>query len=133
MASKTKATILVVDDEPEVRKLVCAMAAQLGYHVLTAGSGPRALTLHKLFRPIDLLVTDVVMQGMSGPVLAERMTNLQPGLKVLYMTGYEHSRVVQTYVVETGHPLLSKPFSMEDFGWRLRVLLAPAVKSTANR
>jgi two-component system cell cycle sensor histidine kinase/response regulator CckA len=132
MSNTTHATILVVDDEPEVRKLVCAMASQLGYNALAAGSGLHALATHQLFRPIDLLITDVVMEGMSGPALAERLTNLQPGLKVLYISGYGHSRVVRKYVVEAGHALLAKPFGARELEARLREMLAPAAMSAAR-
>jgi CheY-like chemotaxis protein len=132
MPQKAKATLLVVDDEAEVRKLLCAMASQLSYDVLAAASGPRALALHKLFRPIDLLIADVVMPGMSGPALAERMSALQPGLKVLYISGFMRSRVVQKYVIEPGLPLLAKPFSFDDFESRVREILQPSVKVTGK-
>ena len=105
-------TVLVVDDEPEVRKLVAAIIGSLGYSVLTADSGEHALALYeRLETKIDLLVADVVATGMSGPVLAERLSARQPGLKVLYVSGYDHSHVVQTYVLDRGCTLLSKPFS----------------------
>ena len=125
MPKTGRTTILVVDDEAEVRKLVCAMASQCGYHVLAAGSGMRALAVHRLFGPIDLLITDVVMQGMSGPALAEQLCNVQPGLKVLYISGYPHSRVVQKYVLERGHALLAKPFHGWELEAKLREILLP--------
>src|SRR5947207_13515984 len=93
-------TILVVDDEAEVRKLVAAILGHLGYSVLTADSGDHAMALYeKVGGRIDLLVADVVAPGMSGPLLAERLTELQPDMKVLYISGYDHSHVVQTYVL----------------------------------
>jgi CheY-like chemotaxis protein len=117
-------TILVVDDEPEIRKLVAAMAGQFGYAVLTADSGEHALALFKNHKgPIELLITDVVQPGMSGPMLADRLTALQPDLKVLYMSGYDNTMVVQKYVVEKGHVLLSKPFTAEDFRAKMRGML----------
>jgi two-component system, cell cycle sensor histidine kinase and response regulator CckA len=104
-------TILVVDDEPEIRKLVGAMVSQFGYTVLTADSGEHALTLYKNHHePLELLITDVVAPGMSGPMLADKLTALQPDLKVLYISGYDNTHVVQKYVVEKGHALLAKPF-----------------------
>lgn len=107
-------TILVVDDEPEVRKLVAAIMTSLGFNVFTADSGEHALTLHeKLGGRVDLLITDVVAKGMSGPVLAEKLTRRQPGLKVLYISGYDHSHVVQKYVLDRGFTLLPKPFTVE--------------------
>src|ERR1700722_14169767 len=115
MSDEARKTILVVDDEPEIRKLVGAMVTQFGYSVLTADSGDHALTIYKNHRsPIELLITDVVAPGMSGPMLADKLTALQPDLKVLYISGYDNTNVVQKYVVEKGHALLSKPFSLGD-------------------
>ncbi len=126
MASAHK-TILVVDDEPEIRKLVSAMVTQFGYNVLTADSGEHALTMYRhLGEPIELLITDVVAPGMSGPMLADKLTELQPDLKVLYISGYDNTHVVQKYVVERGHVLLSKPFTMEDLKSKMSGLLAAA-------
>jgi two-component system cell cycle sensor histidine kinase/response regulator CckA len=120
----TKKTMLVVDDQPDVRKLVAAMASQSGYSVLTADSGEHAMTLFKHHKgPIELLITDVVQPGMSGPMLADRLTALQPDLKVLYMSGYGNTHVVQKYVVEKGHVLLSKPFTASEFQAKMHELL----------
>ena len=123
-------TILVVDDEPEVRKLVCAMVSHFGYTPLPASNGQRAVTIYKKRNaPVDLLITDVVMQGIGGPVLADKLSELQPDLKVLYISGYDHSRVVQTYVVEKGHSLLIKPFTARELEAKLKELLEPARKT----
>ena len=126
-------TILVVDDEPEVRKLVGAMVSQFGYRALTADSGEHALTLYKHHKaPIDLLITDVVAPGMSGPMLADKLTELQPDLKVLYISGYDNTHVVQKYVVEKGHALLAKPFTMEEMQAKVRSVLASAADDAAR-
>jgi CheY-like chemotaxis protein len=133
MSDPEKVTILVVDDEPEIRKLVGAMVSQLGYTALTADSGEHAVTLYKRHQgPIDLLITDVVAPGMSGPMLADKLTALQPDLKVLYISGYDNTHVVQKYVVEKGHSLLTKPFTVEDMKAKVRQLLQPAAHN-ANR
>jgi CheY-like chemotaxis protein len=125
-------TILIVDDEPEVRKLVAAMIGNLGYTVLTADSGDRALALYdKLNLRIDLLVTDVVAPGMSGPMLADRLIARQPDLKVLFISGYDHSHVVQTYVLDRGCTLLSKPFTTLQLKAKVNELLADAAPSRA--
>jgi two-component system cell cycle sensor histidine kinase/response regulator CckA len=111
----TKRTVLVVDDEPEIRKLVSAMMAKFDCNILTADSGEHALTLYRNHKkPIALLITDVIAPGMSGPMLADKLTALQPDLKVLYISGYDNTHVVQKYVVEKGHALLAKPFTMEE-------------------
>ena len=117
-------TILVVDDEAEVRKLVGAMVTRHGYNVLTADSGDHAITLVKNQKnPIDLLLTDVVAPGMSGPMLADKLAELQPGLRVLFMSGYDNTQVVQRYVVEKGHALLHKPFTVEELGRKVGEML----------
>jgi two-component system, cell cycle sensor histidine kinase and response regulator CckA len=132
MSAEGKKTILVVDDEPEIRKLVGAMVRQFGYAVLTADSGEHALTVYKnLKEPIELLIADVVAPGMSGPMLADKLTALQPDLKVLYISGYDDTHVVQKYVVEKGHALLAKPFTVEELKSKMHELVAP-VRSNAN-
>ena len=133
MSATDNKTILVVDDEAEVRKLVGAMVSNFGYHVLTADSGEHALTLYKNHGPIELLITDVVAPGMSGPMLADKLTELQPDLKVLYISGYDNTHVVQTYVVEKGHQLLSKPFTVDELQSKVRDLLALAAQGSAGR
>ena len=115
--------VLVVDDEPEIRKLVAAMVTQFGYTVLTADSGEHALTLYKNHAPLELLITDVVAPGTSGPMLAEKLTALQPDLKVLYISGYDNTKLVQKYVVEKGHALLAKPFTVKDLRIKIGELL----------
>lgn len=128
MSDPAKKTILVVDDEAEIRKLVGAMVSQFGYTALTADSGEHAITLYKNHKgPIDLLITDVIAPGMSGPMLADKLTALQPDLKVLYISGYDNTHVVQKYVVEKGHALLTKPFTVEEMKDKVREMLtAPA-------
>ena len=133
MAEQTKKSILVVDDEPEIRKLVSAMVAQFGHNVITADGGEHALTLYKHQNgPIALLITDVVAPGMSGPMLADKLTELQPGLKVLYISGYDNTHVVQKYVVEKGHALLSKPFTVAQLRAKMEELLGQPVESGAG-
>jgi two-component system cell cycle sensor histidine kinase/response regulator CckA len=120
-----KKTILVVDDEPEIRKLVSAMVSQFGYKVLTADSGEHALTLYRnQHEPLEMLITDVVAPGMSGPMLADKLSELQPDLKVLYISGYDNTHVVQTYVVEKGHELLAKPFAVDELKAKISALLS---------
>jgi two-component system, cell cycle sensor histidine kinase and response regulator CckA len=130
MSSEDRKTILVVDDEPEIRKLVGAMVGQFGYNALTADSGEHALTLYKNHGPIELLITDVVAPGMSGPMLADKLTALQPGLRVLFISGYDNTHVVQKYVVEKGHSLLAKPFTVEELKTKIGELLAAARTKT---
>jgi len=133
MAVEDKKTILVIDDEPEIRKLVGAMVTQFGYAVLTADSGEHALTLYRNHKGhIEMLIADVVAPGMSGPMLADKLTALQPDLKVLYISGYDNTHVVQKYVVEKGHALLSKPFTLEQLKTKMAELLEPAEHASAQ-
>ncbi|MGD0500912.1 MAG: response regulator [Bryobacteraceae bacterium] len=123
MSSAGTNTVLVVDDEADVRKLVAAMVGTLGYAAITADSGEHALTLYRNHGPVALLITDVVSPGMSGPMLADKLAALQPGLRVLFISGYDNTHMVQRYVVEEGHALLPKPFTVADLKAKLDGLL----------
>src|SRR3984957_6877651 len=113
MSDTQTGTILVVDDEPEIRKLVTAMLTRNGFKVLTADNGENAIRLFRTNPGIDLLLTDVVAPGMSGPMIADQIAALNPSIKVLFMSGYDGTTVVQRYVVEKGYTLLPKPFTVE--------------------
>ena len=115
--------ILVVDDEPEVRKLVAAMLARSGYRIISADTGQNAIRLFKNNMDTDLLLTDVVAPGMSGPMIADEIAALKPGIRVLFMSGYDGTQVVQRYVVEKGYSLLIKPFTMEQLERKVRAVL----------
>jgi DNA-binding NtrC family response regulator len=103
---------MVVDDEPEVLKLVEEILAEDGFKVVTAAGADIALRSFETMphRP-DLVLTDVVMPGMSGPMLVDRLLTIHPGLRVLFMSGYDDRQVVHRYVVEKGFRLITKPFS----------------------
>ena len=116
-------TILVVDDEPEIRKLVTAMLTRNGYRVLTADTGENAVRLYHNNPDIDMLRTDVVAPGMSGPMIADQIAGLKPDIKVLFMSGYDSTQVVQRYVVEKGYSLLSKPFTIDELEQKVRQVL----------
>jgi DNA-binding NtrC family response regulator len=115
--------ILVVDDEPEVRKLVAAMLARSGYRIISADTGQNAIRLFKNNMDTDLLLTDVVAPGMSGPMIADEIAALKPGIRVLFMSGYDGTQVVQRYVIEKGYSLLIKPFTMEQLERKVREVL----------
>jgi PAS domain S-box-containing protein len=117
-------TILLVEDEPEVRKLASIMLAGFGYRVLEAAGPSEALAVWETSRgAIDLLLTDVIMPQTSGRELADQMAAFRPGLKVLYMTGYTED-VILLRGVEAGKvDLLQKPFSREALGLRVRSIL----------
>jgi PAS domain S-box-containing protein len=105
-------TILLVEDEDVVRKLLAQVLSAQGYAVMEAGSGPAALEAVARHRgPIDLLLTDVVMSGMSGRELSERLIALRPCLRVLYMSGYTEDAVLRHGVFRNRMAFLGKPFS----------------------
>ena len=129
-----KKTILVVDDEPEIRKLVSAMLTSHGYQVILADTGEQAVkAFRKQAKDIDLLLTDVVAPGMAGPTLADQLTELKPDLRVLFMSGYDNRQVVQKYVVEKGSLLLPKPFTVKQLQDKVDEAFRPRkIKSIAN-
>ena len=117
-------TILLVEDETVVRQLVAEILETSGYAVLVAGDGPSALELLRRHNdPIDLLLTDVVMPGMSGPEVAQAVTSMRPGTQVLYMSGYTDSAIGHHGVLEPGIAFLQKPFSANDLTRKVRSLL----------
>jgi len=105
-------TLLLVEDEPALRQLVATMLAEDGYNVLQAGNGLEAVGIAgRHFGSIDLLITDVVMPRLAGPELARKLQGLRPGMQVLYMSGYNDSRLVNRGVAEAKVQLLVKPFT----------------------
>jgi two-component system, cell cycle sensor histidine kinase and response regulator CckA len=105
-------TILVVEDEAELRELTAEVLSLAGYVVLSAASPSEALEISRAYRgPIQLLLTDVVMPEMSGRNLAELLLPAHPGMKVLYMSGYTDDAIVHHGVLDPGTTLLQKPFT----------------------
>ncbi len=116
--------VLVVEDEPGMRDIVREILESLGYRAWVAANGGEALLAVEegRFQP-DLLMTDVVMPGMSGIVLAERLRRSQPDLKVLFMSGYTDDGVVHNGVLEPRTPFIQKPFWIGDLAAKLEQLL----------
>ncbi len=109
-------TVLIVEDEPEVRMLIARMLRREGYDVLEAADGESAVQLAKGPERIDLLLTDVVMPGMSGSVLVTRVKELRADIKIIYMSGYTHDMIDRHGVFEPGTAFLQKPFSARALG-----------------
>ncbi len=117
-------TVLVVEDEEAVRRLSCRVLESHGYTVLAAGRGDQALHVASRHTgPIQLLVTDVVMPGMSGRELAKRLSSLRPATKVLYLSGYTDDAIVRHGVLEPGVSFLQKPFTPAALARKVREVL----------
>ena len=118
-------TVLLVEDDTHVRELARHMLCRLGYDVLVAEDGPAALRLAASHTgPLQLLVTDVVMPGMSGRELADRLRETRPQVRVLFISGYSEEVISRRGVLEPGVNLLPKPFTAQQLARRLREVLS---------
>jgi two-component system, cell cycle sensor histidine kinase and response regulator CckA len=126
-------TILVVEDEEAVRESTCEYLLGRGYTVLPGKNGADALQMLEHFRGrLDLLVTDVVMPGMSGAELGKRLRGLRPEARVLYISGYTESMVVQ-HGIEAATGFLQKPFTLKALAHKVReVLDAPVAHEVVS-
>jgi len=105
-------TILLVEDNTGLRKLATRILKPAGYTVLEAATGEEALRLLAQHdAPVHLLLSDVVMPGMSGRQLAEQLVRTRPGINVLYMSGYTSDTIVRHGVLDAQMPFLNKPFT----------------------
>jgi PAS domain S-box-containing protein len=117
-------TILLAEDSEPLRKLVKTYLDSAGFRVFSAESGEAALELStRIGVTLDLLLTDVVMPGMNGRALAEHLLSRQPGMKVLYMSGYTDTFIAGHGVLDPGMHLLHKPFTEEVFLRKVREVL----------
>jgi len=118
-------TILVLEDEPAVRDLSVRLLEHCGYHVLSAGSGAEALELAAgLETPPDLIFSDVIMPGMSGPAAVRRLLELWPRTRVLFCSGYTDGELSRHDLSPAkGAPLLGKPFTLDTLCRRVRQVL----------
>jgi len=121
-------TILVVDDEESLRTVVGDLLTHLGYHVLSTANGESALALAAEYPgKIDLLLSDVVMEPISGPALAEALTRTRPEMKVVFISGYATATLAPDGNLKPGTVLVNKPFTMKMLSAKLReVLESPA-------
>jgi nitrogen-specific signal transduction histidine kinase len=117
-------TLLIVEDEDEVRALACEVLATYGYEILQARTPAEALLIAERHTgPIHLLLTDVIMPGMSGRILAERLAPLRPEMNVLYMSGYTDEAIVHHGTLDAGTPFIQKPFTPDALAGGVRRVL----------
>jgi PAS domain S-box-containing protein len=124
-------TVLLVENAEPLRALAKEFLKNSGYAVLDAENGKEALRIASAFGgPIQLLLTDVIMPGMGGKQLAEQLTSLRPGTKVLYMSGYPNDGIVQSGILATGVVFLEKPFTREILLRKVRQVLDDLPQAT---
>jgi len=116
-------TILLVEDSPLVLSFAHELLERLGYHVVAARNGEEALAIAGDCGRIDLLLTDVIMPGMNGRMLADRLSRSCPGLRVLYASGYTSNAIVHHGVLEEGINFINKPYSEQALARKIREVL----------
>ena len=117
-------TILLVEDDPRVRRVSRRTLEEHGYRVIEASSGAEALMLAESWpAPIDLVVTDVVLPELNGRETAEALEVLRPGIRVLFVSGYTADALLHHRVTESGAPFLEKPFTVEALAGAVRAAL----------
>jgi CheY-like chemotaxis protein len=131
-APRGSETVLLVEDEAAVRDVTRAQLESLGYRVHACANAAEALAVADAERePVDLLLTDVVMPGMNGRELAERLLGRRPDLRVLFTSGYGEDVIARHGVLEPGVLLLQKPYGLSRLASRVREALQ--VERTAER
>ena len=117
-------TVLVVEDDADARSTLAAMVTELGYRVVAAENGASALPILEQERPVDILLSDVIMPGgMNGLDLAKAANKRRPDLKVLFVSGYDRMAIAQATKYDDSLRLLNKPFSLMDLARELSALL----------
>lgn len=126
-------TILMVEDEASLRELCETLLVRLGYTVVAARNGPEALLMvqERGLDP-DLVVTDVIMPGMSGAEMASQLRKKRPNLKVLYMSGYPDAAIAHHGVLEPGTPFIQKPFTERALAIKVREALGGRAAAAAR-
>ena len=134
LAAEADQTVLIIDDEPSVRMLVCDALGDLGFHCLEAGDGPAGLRILESRTRIDLLVTDVGLPGgLNGRQVADAARELRPDLRVLFITGYAENAVLNHGHIEPGMEVLTKPFAVDELRRRVAILSRPDQGAQPNR
>jgi PAS domain S-box-containing protein len=125
---KGHGSILLVEDELDLRNVNAEFLIALGYSVTCAGSGPEALDVLTAIGQIDLVITDVVMPKMSGREFADQLLQLRPNTRLLFVSGYTDDIVLQNGISKQGMYFLQKPYSLKDLASKVQTLMATSVR-----
>ena len=117
------ATILVVEDDPLVRTIACRTLTDAGFDVVEASDGGQALSLMAGHEQIDVVLSDLAMPGLGGRELAQRLSEIRPGLPVVFMSGYTDDDLTRRGLLDAGIPYLEKPFSPETLARMIREIV----------
>lgn len=116
--------ILIVEDEEALREVIPLMLKNLGYQTKTAANGDEALlAIEKEGLRPDLVINDVIIPGMNGKILAERLLQTMPQLKVLYTSGYTDNAIVHDGTLDSGTPFLQKPYEISELALKIQEIL----------
>ena len=131
--SRGTETILLVEDDPQLRELSSSVLSHYGYRVLTAGTPEEGIAIcQSNYQDVRLLVTDVVMPRMNGRQLAERIQKVCPKIRVLYISGYTDNAIVHYGVLDPGLWFLAKPFTLSALVAKVREVLDSATSSAPS-
>ena len=124
VGSEAGETILVVEDDTDLRSYLTELLRTFGYEVITCPDAQSAkVVLAQSERPISLMLTDIVMPGQNGKQLGDEAQKLRPGLKIIYMTGYSRNAIVHQGRLDPGVDFVQKPISQADLANRIRQAL----------
>lgn len=126
-SSTSNETILLVEDDERLLELTAASLRELGYKVISASCATNAIDVFLSGQHVDLLLTDIVMPDMNGRQLADRVHEIKPGLKILYMSGFTRNAIVHNGTLDAGVNLLAKPFTLEELSQKVKTALDTVV------
>ncbi|MGZ4899886.1 MAG: response regulator, partial [Candidatus Angelobacter sp.] len=124
-----RGSILLVEDEVELRNVNAEFLTSLGYSVTCASCGPEALDLLVTAGQVDLVITDVVMPKMNGRDVADHLLQLRPNTRLLYVSGYTDDIVLQNGISKQGMFFLQKPFSLKQLARKVQTLMATPLRT----
>ncbi|MBN1408740.1 MAG: response regulator [Calditrichaceae bacterium] len=129
VVAKRKATVLVVEDDENVRELACSFLNSLGYDVLEAEDGLKAMEIvnkNNKIEKIDVLLTDIVMPGMRGDELADRIKKMRPEIEIILTSGYTDSDIIQSGIMNEHYNFLPKPYTIKQMAKKVEKALENA-------